>query len=184
MNRSIFIIPILILMLSACTQAQSESDNDLPPETEQVISMAMDNPNFNKTPSQVKVTPEEDLSGEIIMLDDESFAEKITNIDDEKGLQYKGMTPCIVDFYADWCRPCNAMHPILKDIAKEYKGRLIVYKINTDKSTKTAAALGVSSIPTIIFFKRNTQPGALRGALSKKDLKKIIDQFLQEGEGE
>jgi len=184
MNKSIFILPILFLMLSSCTQAQSESDNELPPETEQVISMAMDNPNFNKTPSQAKVTPEEDLSGEIIMLDDDSFAEKITDIDNEKGLQYKGMTPCIVDFYADWCRPCSAMHPILKDIAKEYKGRLIVYKINTDKSTKTASALGVSSIPTFVFFKRNTQPAALRGALSKKDFKKIIDQFLQEGEGE
>lgn len=184
MNKCIFIIPILMLLLSACTQAQSESDNDLPPETEQVISMAMDNPNFNKTPSQVKETYEEDLSGNIIMLDDDSFVARITDIDNEKGLQYKGMTPCIVDFYADWCRPCSALHPILVELAKEYKGKLIIYKVNTDKATKTAAALGINSIPTLIFFKRNTQPGAIRGALPKKDLKKVIDQFLQEGEGE
>lgn len=180
MNKYLFIVPLLMLMLSACTQAQSEADNDLPPETEQVISMAMDNPNFNQTPSQTKQTIEEDLSGNVILLDDDSFAAMITDIDNEKGLQYKGMTPCIVDFYADWCRPCSAMHPILKDIAKEYKGRLIVYKINTDKSTKTASALRVNSIPTLIFFKRNTQPAAFRGALQKKDLKKIIDQFLQD----
>ncbi len=182
MNKSIFILPILILMLSACTQAQSESDNDLPPETEQVISMAMDNPNFNQTPSTIKETYQEDLSGNIIILDDESFAERITDIDNVKGLQYKGTTPCIVDFYADWCRPCNALHPVLMELAKEYKGKLIIYKINTDKATKTATALGISSIPTLLFFKRNAQPAALRGALPKKDLKKVIDQFLQEGE--
>lgn len=184
MNKSIFILPILILLLSACTQAQSESDNDLPPETEQVIAMAMDNPNFNKTPTQTKEIPQEDLSGNIIMLDDDSFVAMITDIDNEKGLQYKGMTPCIVDFYADWCRPCAALHPVLVDLAKEYKGKLIIYKVNTDKATKTASALGISSIPTLLFFKRNAQPGALRGALPKKELKKVIDQFLQEGEGE
>ena len=145
MNKRIFILPIMILMMTSCTQAQSEADADLPPETEKVISMAMDNPNFNKTPSQVKETVQEDLSGNIIMLDDESFAARITDIDNVKGLQYKGMTPCIVDFYADWCRPCSAMHPVLVDLAKEYKGKLIIYKVNTDKATKTASALGISS---------------------------------------
>ena len=118
------------------------------------------------------------------MLDDDSFTAMITDIDNEKGLQYKGMTPCIVDFYADWCRPCSALHPVLVDLAKEYKGKLIIYKVNTDKATKTASALGIRSIPTLLFFKRNAQPGAIRGALPKKELKQIIDQFLQEGEGE
>ena len=91
----------------------------------------MDNPNFNQTPSETKQVYEEDLSGKIIMLDDESFIARITDLDNEKGLQYKGNTPCIVDFYADWCRPCNALHPILAELAKEYKGKIIIYKINT-----------------------------------------------------
>ena len=183
MNKRILILPLLLLTLSSCSQAQSESDNDLPPETEQVISLAMDNPNFNQTPSTVKETYQEDLSGKIIFLDDESFAARITDIDNIKGLQYKGTTPCIVDFYADWCRPCNALHPVLVSLAKEYKGKLIIYKINTDKATKTATALGINSIPALLFFKRNTQPMLLQGALPKKELKAAIDQYLQE-EGE
>jgi thioredoxin len=164
----------------SCANAQSEKEDDTPIETEEVISMAMDNPNFNKTPAIKQEVYEEDLSGNIIMLDDESFSARITTIDHEKGLQYKGMTPCIVDFYADWCRPCSALHPVLAELAKEYKGKLIIYKINTDKATTTAAALGINSIPTLLFFKRNKQPGMIKGALPKKELKKVIDQFLEE----
>ncbi|MBO4654967.1 MAG: thiol reductase thioredoxin [Bacteroidales bacterium] len=180
MNKIPILLLSLTLLMASCAQAQSENDEDLPVETEKVISMAMDNPNFNQTPSQVKETYEEDLSGNIILLDDESFAARITDVDNEKGLQYKGTTPCIVDFYADWCRPCNALHPVLVELAKEYKGKLIIYKINTDKSTTTANALHINSIPTLLFFKRNAQPGAIRGGLPKKDLKKVIDQFLEE----
>lgn len=181
MNKFPFLLLIgLMFVMVSCANAQSESEDDQPIETEQVISMAMDNPNFNKTPSVKQEVYEEDLSGNIIMLDDESFAARITDIDNAKGLQYKGTTPCIVDFYADWCRPCSALHPVLVELAKEYKGKLIIYKINTDKATNTASALGISSIPTLLFFKRNAQPGAIRGALPKKDLKKVIDQFLEE----
>lgn len=195
MYKYIFIVPLLLITLSACKNTQSETDNGTAAvsmdkltlasqTTNQGSGLAMDNPNFNQTPSTVKETYQEDLSGNIIMLDDESFAARITDIDNEKGFQYKGMTPCIVDFYADWCGPCNRLHPVLVELAKEYKGKLIIYKINTDKATNTATALGINSIPTLLFFKRNTQPGVIRGALPKKDLKKIIDQFLQEGEGE
>jgi thioredoxin len=180
MNKFPFLLIGLCFLLISCVNAQSEKDEDLKVETEEVVSMAMDNPNFNKTPAVKQEVYEEDLSGNIIMLDDESFVARITDIDNEKGLQYKGMTPCIVDFYADWCRPCSALHPILVELAKEYKGKLIIYKINTDKATNTATALGINSIPTLLFFKRNTQPGAIRGALSKKDLKMVIDEFLAE----
>ena len=180
MNKILFFLIGLIFLMVSCANAQSENDEDLKVETEEVISMAMDNPNFNKTPAVKQEVYEEDLSGNIIILDDESFAARITSIDNEKGLQYKGTTPCLIDFYADWCRPCSALHPVFVELAKEYKGKLIIYKINTDKATKTATALGINSIPTLLFFKRNTQPGIIRGALPKKELKKVIDQFLQE----
>lgn len=183
MKRISLLLFSTILLITSCAHAQSENDEDtdMPIETEKVISMSMDNPNFTQTPSVAKETYQEDLSGKIIILeDDESFAARITDIDNVKGLQYKGTTPCIVDFYADWCRPCSALHPVLVELAKEYKGKLIIYKINTDKATNTANALGINSIPTLLFFKRNAQPGMIRGGLAKKDLKKIIDQFLEE----
>lgn len=180
MERIHLLLICAVLMTSSCANAQSENDDETPVETEKVISLSMDNPNFNQTPAVMKQTYEEDLSGKIIILDEESFIARITDINNEKGLQYKGNTPCIVDFYADWCRPCSALHPILTELANEYKGKLIIYKLNTDKAPNIANALGISSIPTLLFFKRNTQPGMIKGALPKKDLKKVIDQFLAE----
>lgn len=179
MKKNIFFLILSSLLLISCNTKQTEEE-DIDFETEKVISMAMDDPRFTQTPTVEKQVIEEDLSGKIIFLSDEEFAAQITDIDNDKGFQYKGNTPCIVDFYADWCRPCSAMHPILVELAKEYQGRLIVYKVNTDKCGKTAAAFNIYSIPTLLFFKRNSQPGIVNGTLSKKDLKKLIDKFLDE----
>ena len=60
----------------------------------------------------------EDLSGIVIALTSEEFRSKITDINPELGLRYKGTTPCIVDFYADWCRPCMQLKPITEKLAK------------------------------------------------------------------
>lgn len=179
MKKNIFLLLIAASLLVCCKPKQSEEE-DLSFETEEVVSMAMDDPRFTQTPAVEKAAIEEDLSGKIIFLDDDEFAAKITDIDNEKGFQYKGNTPCIVDFYADWCKPCSALHPILVELAKEYKGRLIIYKVNTDKCGKTATAFDIYSIPTMLFFKRNEQPGIVNGALPKEELKKLIDKFLEE----
>lgn len=174
---------LMMLVFASCqnTNANVQEEEDLTFETETVKSMLMDDPAYNQHHSDSKTPIEEDLSGNIIYLDDESFVEKITDIDNEKGFQYKGNTPCIVDFYADWCRPCSALHPTLVSLAKEYKGKLIIYKVNTDKCANVAAAFEINSIPTLLFFKRNSkQIGVLQGAVPKADLKKVIDEFLEE----
>lgn len=179
MKKNIFFLILSSLLLISCNTKQNVEE-DLSFETEEVISMTMDDPRFTQTPTVEKQVVEEDLSGKIIFLDDEEFAARITYIDNDKGFQYKGNTPCIVDFYADWCRPCSALHPILVELAKEYRGRLIIYKVNTDKCGKTAAAFNIYSIPTMLLFKRNSQPGIINGGMSKVELKKVIDKFLEE----
>lgn len=179
MKKNIFFLILSSLLLISCNTRQNVEE-DLSFETEEVISMTMDDPRFTQTPTVEKQVVEEDLSGKIIFLDDEEFAARITDIDNDKGFQYKGNTPCIVDFYADWCRPCSALHPILVELAKEYRGRLIIYKVNTDKCGKTAAAFNIYSIPTMLLFKRNSQPGIINGGMSKVELKKVIDKFLEE----
>lgn len=177
-------ITILLLAVSvivcACKSNKQNTEEDLSYETEEVISMAMDNPNFSKTPAEEPEIVEEDLSGNIIFLDDDSFVKQITDINNPKGFQYKGQTPCLVDFYADWCRPCSALHPILVELAKEYKGKLIIYKVNTDKCGVTAQAFNITSIPTMLLFKRNAQPVIINGVIPKTELKSAIDNFIAE----
>jgi thioredoxin len=91
---------------------------------------------------------------------------------------YKGDLPCIIDFYADWCKPCKLVAPIMDELAKEYKGRVIVYKVNTDKERELASLFRVTSIPSILFAPLDGKPAMQPGALSKEDYIKIIDEFV------
>ena len=129
------------------------------------------------TPSTENVL-EEDLSGELIVLTEEEFVLKVTDIDNVKGFQYKGKTPCIVDFYADWCGPCVRLNPILIELAEEYKGQVIFYKVNTDKAGTVTRVFEINSIPTLLLFKKQAMPTKMEGAPLKEELKKAIDEIL------
>jgi len=116
----------------------------------------------------------------IQFLTEEDFISKITDISNPKGFQYKGDLPCIVDFYADWCRPCHALTPILEEVAKKYRGQIIVYKLNVDKAVRTSRAFAIQSIPTLIFFKPNSMPAKIVGAPEQTELEKAINELLLE----
>ncbi len=86
--------------------------------------------------------------------------------------------PVLVDFWAPWCAPCRLVAPVLDKIAREYEGRLIVAKINTDESTKWAAHYGISGIPTLLFILGGQVVNQQVGALSYNQLKLAVDRFL------
>ena len=66
-------------------------------------------------------------------LNKESFKKRVHNYElDKEEWNFQGDKPCIIDFYADWCQPCKMLAPILEDIAKEYEGKIDVYKVNTE----------------------------------------------------
>ena len=121
---------------------------------------------------------EEDLSGELTVLTEEEFALKITDIDNVKGFQYKGKTPCVVDFYADWCGPCIRLNPLLIELAKEYKGKVIFYKVNIDRAPNLINAFDVNYYPTLLLFKRHAAPTKMEGAPLKEELKNAIHEIL------
>ncbi len=92
--------------------------------------------------------------------------------------EYLGDKPAIIDFYADWCKPCKLVEGPLKELAKEYEGKIYVYKVNVDKHKDLAKEIGISSIPTIIFAPIGQDPQILMGAKSKEELKKYINEIL------
>ena len=121
----------------------------------------------------------ENTSSEVIVLTKKDFLDKIYNYEKNKeSFVYEGTLPCIIDFYADWCGPCKRVEPILKELAKEYKGKIMIYKINTDNERELARAFGIQSIPTYFFITAKGEVQYLAGALPRESFVQIIEEHL------
>ena len=108
----------------------------------------------------------------------QTFQEKVFNYEQNKEWKFEGDLPCMIDFYADWCQPCKMVAPILEELAAEYKGKLNIYKVNTEAEQELAAAFGIRSIPSLLFCPKDGQPQRAMGALPKETFKKAIADIL------
>lgn len=87
--------------------------------------------------------------------------------------------PAIVDFWAPWCGPCRMVAPVLDKLAKEYAGKLLVTKVNTDENTEWAMKYGVQGIPTMLFVAEGKIVHRQVGALPEPMLRDVVTQFLE-----
>jgi thioredoxin 1 len=108
------------------------------------------------------------MAGDVIELTDADFDNTI----------HKSDVPVLVDFWAPWCGPCKMMAPIIEEVAKDYKDRAKVGKLNTDDARDSAMEFGISAIPTIILFKNGQVQKKWVGLTSKKELSAAIDELL------
>ena len=108
----------------------------------------------------------------------ETFLEKVFNYEKNKEWKFEGKLPCLIDFYADWCQPCKIVAPILEELSEEYKGKINIYKIDTEAEKELSAAFGIRSIPSLLFCPADGQPQMAQGALPKDTLKQVIDEIL------
>ena len=109
----------------------------------------------------------------------ETFKEKVFNYDVNKEWKFEGDKPCLIDFYADWCGPCRMVAPILEELAKEYDGKLNIYKVDTDKEQELAMVFGIQSIQSLLFVPKDGQPQMAMGALPKETFKRAIKDVLK-----
>ncbi|NLA24367.1 MAG: conjugal transfer protein TraF [Bacteroidales bacterium] len=109
------------------------------------------------------------------MLNKKMFLEKVWDYENSpQEWVYKGELPAIIDFYADWCRPCRIAAPILDELANEYKGKIIVYKIDTEVEQELAAVFGITGIPAFLYIPKNSQPVMASGIANSIDDTKIM----------
>jgi thioredoxin 1 len=120
-----------------------------------------------------------------IKLTAQDFKDKVFNYEIEKEWKYNGALPAIIDFYADWCGPCKMVAPVLDELAAEYEGKVVIYKVDTETEMELASAFGIQSIPTFLFIPVGADPMIQPGAVPKKIFKEIIDgQLLAKASGE
>jgi thioredoxin 1 len=113
-----------------------------------------------------------------IHLTTEEFKKKIFDYSANDEWKYEGQLPAIVDFYADWCGPCKMVAPILEELAKEYEGKLIIYKVDTEQEQELSGVFGIRSIPTFLFIPVAGQPMLQPGAFPKNVFKQVIEERL------
>ncbi len=78
--------------------------------------------------------------------------------------------PVLVDFYADWCGPCQTLSPVVQSVAKDFGSSLKVIKINVDKNKALAQKFGIRSIPTLVLFQKGKISWKKAGLFSKREL--------------
>ena len=103
-----------------------------------------------------------------IIVKDENFKQEVLESD----------VPVLVDFWAEWCMPCQMVAPVVEEIAKEYQGKLKVCKLNVDEARNTASDYGIMSIPTMAIFKNGKVIDKVVGALPKAELEKAVKLHL------
>ena len=117
-------------------------------------------------------------TGTVIVLTNAEFKQKVFNYEVNKQCKYEGKLPAIIDFYATWCGPCKQLSPRVEEIAKQFAGKVIVYKVDTDKEQILSQSLGITSLPTQLFIPVTGQPQATMGALPKETIEKAIHEVL------
>lgn len=113
-----------------------------------------------------------------VKLTTQDFKDKVFDYSAEREWKYKGALPAIIDFYADWCSPCRMVAPVLEELAREYEGKLVIYKVDTEKEMELAGVFGIQSIPTFLFIPLEGQPMMQPGAYPKKFFKQVIEEHL------
>lgn len=118
--------------------------------------------------------------GNVIEMDETMFLTRVFDYMDKNATEwkYKGDKPCIIDFYATWCGPCKMIAPTLKELAKKYKDSIYVYKVDVDKQKRLAGAMGIQSMPTVVFIPIKGQPQVIVGAADKDTFYRAVKEVL------
>lgn len=104
------------------------------------------------------------------------MALQITDANLEEVLQTDKLV--VIDFWAEWCRPCRTIGPIIDEVSKEYKDKVVIGKVDVDNNDEAATKYNIRNIPTILFIKNREIVDKIVGITSKKPLVEKIDQLL------
>ena len=149
--------------------------------TAAVVAVSCSNSTESKAQDQPaqQTSKQEVAEGKVIHMNKDMFIDRVMDYESNKeDWIYKGDKPAIIDFYADWCKPCKMIAPIMEELAEEYKGKIYIYKVDTQVERELASVFGIRSIPAVLFIPMEGRPQMSTGALPKESFKGAIDDFL------
>lgn len=147
---------LLVMMFVACKDKQQQVDNNAMQQIE-----------------KPKVWVKE--------IGSEEFLTKVLDVSSYKEgqpLKFKGDKPVVVDFSAEWCGPCKRQAPILEKIARQYEGKIDVYKVDVDRTKDIARFFNISSIPTLLFVPKGGDLFFYTGLTSQEELQEAVETML------
>jgi thioredoxin 1 len=154
-----------VFVCFACANSQKHEESsdiiDTEQSTEELVATV--NQEFQAEAVDEVASIEE----KIIMLNDENFEQTI-----KEGL-------FLVDFYADWCKPCKMMHPVLVEFAAKFEDKIKVCKINVDKATVTSGKYNIKLVPCLVVFKGGKEAKRFEGYQSAEDLQKGLAEYIK-----
>jgi thioredoxin 1 len=101
----------------------------------------------------------------------------VTDADFEQNV-LQSSTPVLVDFWAEWCGPCHMVAPVIKEIASEYQGKLVVRELDVDTNPETTRRYGVLSIPSMLLFVEGVEKARIVGARGKAQILSELQPYL------
>ena len=121
----------------------------------------------------------ESVEGTVTRINTEMFKKLVWDFQKNPAeFVFTGDQPVVIDFYADWCRPCKMVAPIMDELAKEYKGKVRIYKVNTDEEAELSRLFNIRSIPAILYVPKKGKPQMAVGLSGKDTYVKTIQDVL------
>jgi thioredoxin 1 len=113
-----------------------------------------------------------------VLLSEEDFRSKVFDFTSGKEWKYAGNKPCIIDFYADWCKPCKMLSPTMDELALTYKDKVYFYKVNIDESQNVSTYFNIDGIPAVFFIPLSGEAKTMIGLNPKEEYVKAIEEVL------
>ena len=156
---------LMILFFAANLMACSNSEGSEKENNQAKTKVAKGNPaTSNATPEHLTY---------------DTFLKQVWNFEaNPQEWVYEGDVPCVIDFYATWCGPCKRVAPIMEELAKEYDGKIKIYKIDVDKEKQLASVFRVRSIPSVLFVPKKGKPQMQTGAMPRDAYFKVVKEQL------
>ena len=107
------------------------------------------------------------------------FLRKVANYEaNPTEWKFLGDKPALIDFYASWCGPCKALSPVLDELAKDFDGKVDIYKVNVDNEKELTSLFRIRSVPTLVFVPMQGDPQVTAGALNRIQLRQALNNLL------